>query len=82
MSDEEIDTSDIPLLTREFFERAHWREPISEDVTIIVDVTIPVNANVLAWFKAQGDDWEQRIDAALREYVKTHVGTDEDRAAS
>jgi uncharacterized protein (DUF4415 family) len=41
-----------------------------------------MNAVALAWFKSQGDDWEQRIDQALREYVRTHAGTDDDRASA
>ena len=28
MKDEEIDTSDIPPLTEEFFKRAKWRDPL------------------------------------------------------
>jgi uncharacterized protein (DUF4415 family) len=76
MSDDDIDTSDIPVLTDEFFKHAQWRGPTT------TQVTISMNAVALAWFKSQGPDWEQRIDQALREYVKTHAGTDEDRASA
>jgi hypothetical protein len=31
MSDEEIDTSDIPPLNDEFFAKAHWRMPKREN---------------------------------------------------
>jgi uncharacterized protein (DUF4415 family) len=82
MTDDEIDTSDIPPLTKEFFERAHWREPIPEDVEIIIDVTIPVDAEVLSWFRARGDDWERRMNDALREYVKMHGDTEDHRASA
>jgi uncharacterized protein (DUF4415 family) len=76
MTDDEIDTSDIPELTDDFFARATVREPRAQVTMVRVD---PV---ALAWFKSQGDDWEQRIDQALREYVKAHAGTDEDRATA
>jgi uncharacterized protein (DUF4415 family) len=76
MTDDEIDMSDIPEITEEMFSRAVWRNRSPVSVTLSLD---PV---VLAWFKSQGDDWEQRIDKALREYVRDHVGTDEDRASA
>lgn len=66
MSDEEIDTSDIPPITKEMFKRAQWRGPSS------VDVTLRIDARVLAWFQLQGDDWEQLVRDALSEYVENH----------
>ena len=35
-------------------------------------VTLRVNADVLAWFKAQGSGYQTRINALLREYMKAH----------
>lgn len=67
MSDDEIDTSDIPPLTDTFFKRAQVRMP-KQDVTM----TLQVDADVLEWFKAQGDDYERRIKAALRIYAEAH----------
>ena len=67
MTDEEIDTSDIPVLDDDFFERASLRIPERR-----VDVTLRVDANVLAWFKAQGEDYEERLNAALRIYAAAH----------
>ena len=63
----EIDTSDIPPLTEEFFKRATVRLPRHT-----VTVTIRVDPDVLAWFKAQGEDCEQRMQAALRIYAEAH----------
>jgi uncharacterized protein (DUF4415 family) len=67
MADEEIDTSDIPPLTEEFFKRAKVRMPQHK-----VAVTVQVDSDVLAWFHAQGEDYEQRMNAALRIYAEAH----------
>jgi uncharacterized protein (DUF4415 family) len=68
MTDDEIDTSDIPEVTEEEFKRATLRLGPRPTVSIRVD------AEVLAWIKQYGDDWEQRIHDAMREYVKKHRG--------
>jgi uncharacterized protein (DUF4415 family) len=67
MTDDEIDTSDIPPLTDAFFNHAHVRIPTRQ-----VAVTVPIDSDVLAWFKAQGGDYEQRMKAALRIYAEAH----------
>jgi uncharacterized protein (DUF4415 family) len=67
MTDEEIDTSDIPPLTEAFFKRAKVRMPQH-----LIAVTVQVDPDVLAWFKAQGEDYEQRMNAALRIYAEAH----------
>ncbi|MFV9504444.1 MAG: BrnA antitoxin family protein [Oscillochloridaceae bacterium umkhey_bin13] len=67
MQDDEIDTSDIPPLTDKFFKRAVVRLP---DQRVVV--TMHVDPEILAWFKAQGDDYEQRMHAALRIYAEAH----------
>ena len=67
LTDDEIDTSDIPPLTESYFARATlWlpQQPVA--------VTLHVDPDVLAWFKAQGDEYEQRLNAALRIYVEAH----------
>jgi uncharacterized protein (DUF4415 family) len=67
MTDDEIDTSDIPPLTDKFFQRARVRMPKRR-----ITMTVQVDSEVLDWFKAQGDDYEQRINAALRIYAEAH----------
>jgi uncharacterized protein (DUF4415 family) len=67
MSDEDIDTSDIPPLTDDFFKRAKLRKPRQA-----VPVTVQIDPEVLAWFKAQGEDYERRMSAALRIYAEAH----------
>lgn len=67
MKDEEIDTSDIPPLDEAFFDSARLRMPDKK-----VSVTLHVDADVLEWFKAQGEDFRNRINAALKIYAEAH----------
>jgi len=67
MTDDDIDTSDIPPLTDEFFKRASVRMPKQ-----VATMTVQVDADVLNWFKALGDQYEQRVNAALRMYAEAH----------
>jgi uncharacterized protein (DUF4415 family) len=68
MTDEEIDTSDIPPLTDAFFKRAKMRMPKRT-------LTLQVDSDVLDWFTAQGEAYERRINAALRIYAEAHKAT-------
>ncbi|MEZ4664300.1 MAG: BrnA antitoxin family protein [Caldilineaceae bacterium] len=76
MTDEMIDTSDIPPLTEEFFKKATWRMPVKT-----VEVTIEIEPDILAWFKAQGEDYQQRLAAALRLYAEAHKSFAKESAA-
>jgi len=67
MSDETIDTSDIPPLTEKFFATAKWRVPKPG-----VAVTVHVEPDVLDWFRAQGDNCDRCLAAALRIYAQAH----------
>jgi uncharacterized protein (DUF4415 family) len=67
MTDEEIDTSDIPPLDEAFFANAKLRLPKGK-----VPVVISVDADVIAWFKAQGDEYQKLLNAALRIYAEAH----------
>ena len=65
LKDEEIDYSEIPDLGDD--------ETFWSHAEAVVPVTIWVDPpEVLAWFKAQGEGYEARIGAALREYKETH----------
>ena len=66
MTDEEIDTSDVPELGDDFFERATFHKPKP------ISVVIKVDPDVLAWFESQGDAFEKRMNAALRIYAEAH----------
>ncbi|MGF1497288.1 MAG: BrnA antitoxin family protein [Elainellaceae cyanobacterium] len=66
MSDEDIDTSDIPPLGDEFFAKAKLRMPASSLAT----VAIRVDSETLAWFQSKGEEAEQHMAAALRIYAE------------
>lgn len=63
MSDQDIDTSDIPALGDAFFKQATVRTYHGKTV-----VAISVDEDVLAWFRAQGPEYQKRMNAALRIY--------------
>lgn len=67
MTDEMIDTSEIPLLTEEFFKAAKWRMPKEK-----VKITVEVEPEVAQWFKAQGENYQRFLEAALRIYAQAH----------
>jgi uncharacterized protein (DUF4415 family) len=67
LPDEQIDTSDIPEIA-DFSGavRGRFFRPVKQQVTLRID------ADVLAWFRAQGDHYQARINGALREYIDEH----------
>lgn len=67
MKEEEIDTSDIPLLADAFFANAKLRLPEGK-----VPVVLTVDAEIFQWFKSQGAGYQQLINAALRIYAEEH----------
>jgi len=67
MSDEDIDTSDIPSLSGEFFAKAQLRMP-----KLPVKVSVQVDSETFAWFQAQEEDVEQQMSIALKIYAKAH----------
>lgn len=67
MPDEKIDTSDIPPLDEAFFANAKLRLPEGK-----VPLVISVDADVIEWFKLQGEEYQSLINAALRIYAEVH----------
>ncbi len=66
LTDEQIDTSDIPPLNADFFARATLQMPSKSTVVLSVD------ADVLEWFQSQGEKSKERMNAALRIYAEAH----------
>lgn len=62
--DSEIDTSNIPKLGDDFFREAELRLPPKQAITIRLD------ADVLEWFKEQGQGYQTRINQLLRRYMQ------------
>jgi uncharacterized protein (DUF4415 family) len=65
MTDDEIDTSDIPPLTDEFFAKAKLRMPASK----INTVAVSIDPETLAWFRSKGEESERHMTAALKIYA-------------
>lgn len=72
MTDEDIDTSDSPPLTEDFFRKAKWMMPGESSPRPAVKVELALDPSLLAWFQAQGQDYERRMQAALRLYAEAH----------
>jgi len=65
LADRDIDTSDIPEITD--WSKAvvgKFYRPVKKQVTLRID------ADVLAWFKAHGGKYQSALNAALREHVQ------------
>lgn len=67
LTEEEIDTSDIPPLTEEFFDKSRWWKPLTP-----LNVLVQVDPETLAWFQSQGEDYGKKMAAALRIYAEAH----------
>lgn len=62
--DSEIDYSDLPPLTDDFFAKAKvgvFYRPVKRTVTLQLD------ADVLGWLRSQGACWQTRANQILRE---------------
>jgi uncharacterized protein (DUF4415 family) len=64
ISDEEIDTSDIPELDDRFWETAKMVVPTSKKA-----VSLRLDSDILDWFKSQGKGYQSVINNVLRTYV-------------
>jgi uncharacterized protein (DUF4415 family) len=73
LKDEDIDFSDIPPLDEKFWAngvRGKFYRPVKEQLTLRID------ADVLAWFKAKQDGkrgYQTAINAALRKVVEEEI---------
>lgn len=69
--DKAIDTGEIPELADwRGSERGRFYRPLKQQITLRLD------ADILAWFKSRADKYQTGINAALREYVASHRKTD------
>ena len=67
MSDANIDYSDIPELDADFFRDARVVVPPGKK-----QLTVRLDADVLAWLQDQGKGYHSRINAILRAYYEAH----------
>ncbi|MCU0569975.1 MAG: hypothetical protein MUF49_25800 [Oculatellaceae cyanobacterium Prado106] len=54
-------------MTEEFFAQSRWWKPKTP-----LEVVVQVDPSTLAWFQAQGEDYEKKMAAALRIYAEAH----------
>lgn len=66
-SEENIDYSDIPPLTDEFFERATLRIPADQAHNLV-----QLDPDVKQWFQAQGEQYKTLINKVLRQYMESN----------
>lgn len=65
MKDEDIDVSDIPPLDEAFFKNAVLRMPENKKA-----VSLRLDADVLDWFRRQGQGYQTKINVVLRLYMQ------------
>lgn len=61
LGDEDIDTSDIPELDAAFFERAEEKQ-----------LAVRLDRDVVEWFRSQGQGYQNRMNAVLRDFYERH----------
>jgi uncharacterized protein (DUF4415 family) len=67
IKDAQIDYSDIPPLDKSFFTKATQAWPPAKQ-----QLTIRLDADVLAWLKANGRGYQTRINRILRSAMESH----------
>lgn len=69
MTDDDIDTSDIPAVTPEMFAKAVVKRGLKVKDSK-AQLTIRVDRDVLTWFKSHGRGYQTQINALLRAYME------------
>ena len=73
MTDDDIvRDEDAPEWTPEMFARAIAKEGL-KPVPRKAMLSLRVDADVLAWFRAQGEGYQTRMNALLRAYMEAHL---------
>jgi len=67
MSDDDIDTSDIPPLSADFWAKAQLRNPKK-----VITTSVQIDPETFAWFQSQGENAAHQMSAALRIYAEAH----------
>lgn len=75
MKDEDIDYSDIPPLTEEFFKKAVIRWPTTKE-----RITIALDKDILSYLRALGKGYQTRINAILRAWLEAQNPSKKARA--
>ena len=67
LDDDDMDTFDLPPVTPSFFVNDKASQPQPS-----VNVSLPMDIDIVKWFRSQGPGWEKRMVAALRLYMDAH----------
>jgi uncharacterized protein (DUF4415 family) len=76
MTDDEIeaavrnDPDAAPILDADFWKDAQVVTPTKQS-----SITLPIDADVLDWFKSQGNEYQTRMNTVLRSYMEKHRKT-------
>jgi uncharacterized protein (DUF4415 family) len=76
--DSEIDYSDIPPLTEKFWRNGipnPWYRPVKKQLTVRLD------ADVIAWLRKQGKGYQTRLNGLLREAMLREAAPRRKRAS-
>lgn len=76
MKDEDIDTSDIPELTADFFKKAVLWPGTKKQITLRLD------PDVIDFFRKKGRGYQSLINAVLRKYVEAHGHREPEKRAA
>lgn len=71
MEDRDIDLSDLPEVEPRAFARALVRKGL-QPVTSKKQLTLRLDTDVLAWFRATGKGYQSRMNAVLKAYKEAH----------
>ena len=71
MSDEDIDTSDIPELDETFWANARVRYPAGKE-----RLTVRFDEDMVQWFRDQGRGYQTKMNAVLRSFYEAHRNDD------
>jgi uncharacterized protein (DUF4415 family) len=70
IKDKDIDYSEIPELDDAWFRKARAAAAASlQPAPLKVPIALRLDADVLAWFRAQGKGYQTQINAILRAYA-------------
>lgn len=62
---EDIDLSDLPEQSEEFFKRAKMEGPLIRKGTVLLD------SDIYEWFQTQDAESQRRVNQLLREYMQS-----------
>jgi uncharacterized protein (DUF4415 family) len=68
-----IDEDDAPELTDAFFEQAdEYNNGVLIKRAVASKEIVNVDSDIIAIFKATGENWQVKMNEVLREWVKSH----------